>query len=155
MSALNSAKETIKSIFKIKDEENKFLNKNLKITPVQIEEALMEIDLGNLTCEDIVYKNEKIISKKLKKIYHENLEEIKKKSYKIIDISTDRILELYYKMDNNAFMRIAEKTSQQIGLSVYYSANAYEYDADYEDDEYDDNHNIYFILKEQTANSFI
>lgn len=113
------------------------------ITVDAIEDALNQLQIPN-TSEDIVYYNRKSIEKSIKDLYYSHLDEIKNHSYAIVNIGKNKMLSLYYKMNNMAFMNIVYGMCQRFEVEASYSFDFYD-----EDDilHQNDEENIYLMFK--------
>lgn len=145
---MDSLKMAVKNIFKAKiSDDSKNMNPNKTISVKEINSALSTLEGQNIECSDIVYRNKAKIKKVLKKLFNERMQEIKKKSYAVIDINKDKTLSLYYSMDANAFLNIAYSIAYQFELDINCSSQ------NLEDDNKDGMNNIksnYLILRNQT-----
>lgn len=141
--ASNIATRVLSNIFntnKNVDKNGQPINTNMIVKVSEIKNALNELNIEG-TCEDIVYRNKDKIKKIIRKICLSKTTEIQENSYSIINLKSNKILDLYYNIDKNAFMNIAQDASQQVGLDINYTCGVND-----EDDE--ESNDVFLILQE-------
>lgn len=127
--------DTINNFFYHKEKKRK-----VKIRVSEIQDALQKLNITE-SFSDIVRNNKADIKKAVREMCLDNIEEIKKNSFAVVNINDYKVVSTYFNLDNQAFMRIAYTAAQQEGLELEYS-----YEFVDEDDEESEKEN-YLIIK--------